>query len=277
MTTNTDQLVGQHYDRENLGERILAGLTEEGKDPDQLTLDDLVPVDQIHTGGRAATRELMRMADLPRGAAVVDVGGGLGGPARALAAELGCRVTVLDLSQAFCDAGAMLTERTGLGDLVTFRYGSATAMPFGDGAFDAAWSQHSSMNIEDKVRLYSEIHRVLRPGGRFALHEIFAGAVQPLHYPVPWASGPEISFLRPAAEIRGQIQATGFRELAWVDVTAKATDWWRTRMVASATQQGPQRRSSLLNSSEFATIVASLMRNLEEGRIAVIQAIFERA
>jgi ubiquinone/menaquinone biosynthesis C-methylase UbiE len=131
------------------------------------------------------------------------VGGGIGGPARTLAAEFGCTVTVLDLTEAYCRLG----ELTGLSDRVSFRHGSAYDMPLGDGGFDVAWTQHSSMNMEDKERLYAEIRRVLRPGGTLVLHEVVAGPVQPVQFPVPWASDPSISFLRAPEEIRAAPRA----------------------------------------------------------------------
>ncbi|CAA9452538.1 MAG: hypothetical protein AVDCRST_MAG80-2450 [uncultured Rubrobacteraceae bacterium] len=147
---------------------------------------------------------------------VLDVGGGLGGPARNLASEIGCSVEVLDVTEEFCRAGEILTTRTGLGDLVSFRHASALDMPHPDASFDVVWMQHSSMNIADKERLYAEIHRVLRPGGHLALHEIMAGPVTPIHFPVPWARGPEISFLRPPEEVRALITGIGFEESAWM-------------------------------------------------------------
>ena len=118
---------------------------------------------------------------------VLDVVGGLGEPARTLASEFGCAVEVLDLTEDFCPAGAAFTTRTGLSDLVSFRRGSALEIPYPDAGFDAAWTQHSSMTIADKGRLYGEIHRVLRPGGRPALHEILAGPVSPIYLLAPWA------------------------------------------------------------------------------------------
>ena len=118
---------------------------------------------------------------------MLDVGGGLGAPARLLAHEHGCRVTVLDLTEAYCRAGERLTAWTGLGDRVRFRHGDALALPFEDGSFDVAWLQHSSMNVADKGRLYAELRRVLRPGGWLALSEVVAGSGEAPHFPALWA------------------------------------------------------------------------------------------
>ena len=172
-------------------------LRANGKDPAALTIEDLAPIDQLHARGSEATLELARLAGITAGMRVLDVGGGLGGPARTLASAFGCSVEVLDLTEEFCRAGEMLTARTGLADLVCFRQGNALKMPYPGAGFDVAWTQHSSMNIADKERLYAEIQRVLRPGGRLALHEILAGPVSPIHFPVPWARDPDLSHLRP--------------------------------------------------------------------------------
>src|SRR5918998_6610430 len=225
-----DRSVGAHYGSGNLATRILEALRTAGKDPDALATADLTPVDQLHARGRGATLELARLAGITSGMRVLDVGGGLGGPARTLASEFGCEVEVLDLTEEFCRAGEVLTARTGLDDRVSFQHGDALEMPYPEAGFDVAWMQHSSMNIPDTEGLYKEIHRVLRPGGRLALHEILAGPVSPIHFPVPWARDPALSHLRPPAEVRALLEEAGFKVLAWIDETAPALRWYRERL-----------------------------------------------
>jgi SAM-dependent methyltransferase len=267
--------VSRHYGQPGLLDRILAALQRDGKDTGTLTPEDLAPIDQFHIGGRPATLDLARLAGLQPGMRVLDAGGGIGGPARTLAAEFGCHVTVLDLTEEFCRTGEALTARTGLADRVTFRHGSALAIPFPDASFDVAWTQHSTMNIQDKGRLYAELHRVVRPGGRLALHEIMAGATQPVHFPVPWAEEPAISFLLPAAQMRALIAAAGFAELAWLDTADAALEFFRRRAAAPAADV-PALGLELLIGPRTAERMGNVRRNLEEGRIAVVQAMFER-
>ena len=271
--------VNAHYGHQELGQLILDGLRAAGKDPDRLSPDDLAPVDQFHTRGKDGTWELVRLAGLQGGEQVLDVGGGLGGPARTLAHEVGCQVAVLDLTEEYCRVGALLTERCGLGDRVTFHHGDALAMPFADGAFDVVWTQHSSMNIAAKERLYAEIRRVLRPDGRVALHEIMAGPVQPVHFPVPWASDPSISFLQPPETIRALLKHTGFDEMAWSDVSQPALAWFRERAAASAAAGSatlPPLGLHLLLGPLFGTAFQNQVRNLEENRIVIVQAVCRR-
>jgi SAM-dependent methyltransferase len=271
-----DRSVGEHYGRSDLVEEILAALRAAGKDPDALNVEDLAPVDQFHTHGKKATLDLARRAGITAGMRVLDVGGGLGGPARTLASVFGCTVEVLDITEEFCRAGAALTVRTGLSDLVSFRQGSALDMPYPDGSFDVVWTQHSSMNIPDKERLYQEIHRVLRPGGRLALHEILTGPTSPIHFPVPWARDPSISHLQPPETIRALITTTGFTELAWVDETASATQSFQQRPPATASEGPPPLGLQLLLGPDFGVMFRNQVRNLEEHRISILKAVFER-
>jgi SAM-dependent methyltransferase len=253
-------------------------LQEAGKDLDTITAQDLTPVDQLHIRGRDTTLELAHLAAVMPEMRVLDVGGGLGGPARTLASEIGCSVEVMDVTEELCRAGEVLTTRTGLEDLASFRHASALDMPYLDASFDAVWMQHSSMNIADKERLYAEIQRVLRPGGRLALLEIMAGPVAPIHFPVPWTRGPEISFLRPPEEIRALITGTGFEESTWVDETAYALRWLQERLAAADAASGelPPLGLHLVLGADLGQVFRNLTRNLQESRVAVVQGVFEQ-
>ena len=271
--------IGEHYASGDLAVAILTALHKAGNDLDSITAQDLTPVDQLHTRGKDATLELAHLAGITPEMRVLDVGGGLGGPARTLATEIGCSVEVLDITQEFCRVGEMLATRTGLGDHVTFRHASALDMPHPDANFDTVWMQHSSMNIADKERLYAEIHRVLRPGGHLALHEIMAGPVAPIHFPVPWAREPEINFLRLPEEVRALIVSIGFDESAWVDDTASALRWFRERLAAANAASGelPPLGLHLVLGADLGQMFRNLARNLQEDRVVVVQGVFERA
>jgi SAM-dependent methyltransferase len=266
--------VASHYGKQGLLQSILAGLRAAGKDPDRLNAEDLAACDHFHLRGRDATLELLGLSGLRAGERVLDVGGGIGGPARTLA-EAGCSVTVLDLTEEFCRTGAALTERVGLADRVAFHHASALAMPFEDGAFDAAWTQHSSMNVEDKERLFAEIARVVRHGGLLAMHEIMAGPASPPHFPVPWASVPEISFLRAPDAVRRLIVARGFRQRVWRDSSTAALAWLRERLAATPASPPPLGLHLLLGTAA-GEMLHNVARNLEENRIVVIEAVFDR-
>lgn len=267
--------IERNYGRGGLVARTLAAIAAAGLDPDALTRDDLQPMDEFHIRGRAATRDLASLAGLSEGSRVVDVGCGIGGPARTLAAEVGCRVTGVDLTAEYCELAELLNAATGLSDRVTVRHGSALSMPFDDGTFDAAWMQHVSMNIADKARLFGEIRRVLHPGGVLALHEVYAGAVETRRYPVPWAADADIDFLVSQEEARRNIAAAGLRVVEWVDVTEKSLEWFRNMLGAQRSGPPPALGLHLLV-SDFPARAANVLRNLEEGRITVAMGVFAR-
>jgi SAM-dependent methyltransferase len=162
-----DRLVTKHYTRGNLGSAILAALEAAGKDLDRLSVEDLAPVDEFHVRGRPATMELTKALAMAPGMRVLDIGCGIGGPSRYIAATYDCTVVGIDLTEEYCRTAAMLADRLGLGERVEYRPGNALAMPFVNAEFDVAYTQHVAMNIEDKTRLYAEVWRVLKPGARF--------------------------------------------------------------------------------------------------------------
>lgn len=273
--TSYAEEINTHYGRSNLDEKILAALQEAGKDVDSLTRDDLQPFDQFHIGGVEGTRALARLAGLQEGYHVLDIGSGLGGPARTLAAEFGCTVTGLEITEVYCQAAEMLTLRVGLSSRVSFRQGNALDLPFNDGMFDVVWMQHVAMNIPDKNALFKEASRVLKPGGTLALHTILAGEVQPIHYPVFWAADPEIDFAEPADMFKKAIESNGLVALVWKDVTQRETSWYQ-----AALAQMDKSSATSLNFSLFADNVAekakNTLRNLEEGRIAVVEVMYRK-
>ena len=266
------QSVSAHYSPRALGDAILDALRAAGKNVDALTPDDLAPYDQLHAERKEATLRLGRLAELGPGQQVLDLGSGLGGPARTIAAEFGCQVTGLDLTEAFSRVAEMLTARTGQHGQVTFRHGNALEMPFGEASFDVVWMHNSGMNIPDKEHLYAAVHRVLRPRGRLALSEIMGGPVEPLHFPVPWAREPATSFVRPALAMRALLADSGFREIAWIDTTSKLIAWHQQQRAAAAAGTAP----FSLGGAELAQAQQNLARNLAEGRAVGVEAVFER-
>ena len=261
------EAINRHYGDDDISSRILAALQDAGKDINSLTRDDLA-FDEFHTGGRGATRGLAQLAGLRQGMHVLDVGSGVGGPARTLAVEFGCQVTGLDLTEEFCKAADMLTARLGLGEQVAFRHGSALDMPFEDNSFDAVWTQNTLMNIEDKERVFIEVRRVLKPGGLFALQSLMTGPTPGVIFPAMWADDPSLSFTTTPEAFRELLLSSGFLELAWQDITPSSP-----APAAAATSEPPPLGFSVIGVSNLPEKSGSMRRNYGEGRVVAIQAV----
>jgi len=263
--------VREQYNPTGLTERIKSALAAIAPGGQTLTVAQLASLDQFHTRGILATAELASAAGIEPSTRVLDLGCGIGGPARYLASTFGCQVTGIDLSPAFVDAAAYLTARCGLSDRVTFQAGDALHLPFEDAAFDAVFLQHVAMNIEDRPALYAEVGRVLAGSGRFVTYDLVLrnGDVA---YPTPWARDASTSFLLSEAGTRTALENAGFKAVLWRDDTHAALDWFKA--MAGSPPTSPN--LSVVIGPDFPAITANLARNIREKRLGVLSAVLTR-
>jgi ubiquinone/menaquinone biosynthesis C-methylase UbiE len=269
---NTDREVSRHYSGGNLLSRLNAALAEDGIDPDHPSMEALAPYDQFHGRGLEATTEVADLVGATASDHILDIGSGIGGPARYFANRFGCRVTGIDLTPEFCDVARHLTQLLDLEDRIKFEVGNALAMPFADGSFDGAYSMNVSMNIADKSAFYHEIHRVLKPGGWLALSELAKGEGGELDYPTPWARS--TSFLSTPEETRRDLLEAGFDVIRLHSSREEALAFGaRARTIVERGDKPPSRAAMLMDREIASQAMANVSRGLSEARIIPIEVL----
>lgn len=249
---------------------ISSALNAAGWDRSALRPADLAPVDEFHIRGRAATLEIIAALGLTPASQVVDLGSGLGGPARTIAEVAGSTVTGIDLTPEFCEVATALSEWTGLSDRTDFRVGDATATDLPDAAADAALTVHVAMNIADKPALYAEAFRLLRPGGRFVAYDVLQGEGGEVRYPVPWAADPSTSFLATPSEMRDLLRAAGFEVTAEVDSSDESLAWFRAVRARTERDGPPAVTFAAFLGETIGEMAANQVANLAEQRIRTV-------
>jgi ubiquinone/menaquinone biosynthesis C-methylase UbiE len=277
MTDSIEQKVARHYARDNLEETILAALVASGKDPDRLATSDLAPVDEFHTGGREATIEFAAQMDLAPGMHLLDIGCGIGGASRFVAETYGCRVTGIDLTEDFVRTADALARRVGLQARVSYRQGSALALPFPPATFDGAYMMHVGMNIEDKPALFRQVHGVLKAGGVFAIYDVLQIGVGALSFPLPCADTAETCFVATPTDYRRALEGAGFEIRKERDRYAFAVEFFR-RVQASLAEGGgpPPLGIHLLMGEDAPQKLGAVVDNLDRGVIAPVEIICRR-
>ena len=276
MTANdgyAEVRVAQHYATENLEQRILAAFEAAGKPRNSITADDLAVVDEFHIGGREATEAIAAQMDLRPGMRLLDIGSGIGGPARYFASVHGCHVTGVDLTPEYVRTAQAISVLVGVSASVQFEQGSATELPFEDHSFDGAYMLHVGMNIQDKVKLFREVKRALRGKAVYAIFDVMRIGPGELQFPVPWASKTDESFVATTDDYRDALLDQGFAIMAERERKQFALDFF-ARMRQRNEQQRPQPLGLHLVMGETATLkLSNVVEGLRRGVIAPVELV----
>lgn len=265
-----DRVAGHYGENLELADAIAEKLRSAGKNLNELTTADLAVVDEFHIRGRKATLELGAAMKLTPRSHVLDIGSGLGGPARTLAETYGCRVTGIDLTKAFCDAAVAMSDWVALESRVSFKQGDATNLPFEDRTFDAAMTIHVAMNVAAKDKMYAEAHRVLKPGGIFAVYDVLQGEGGDVIYPVPWARDPSISHLATPDEMKSLLTDAGFTLLDVQDLSDESQRFFEEMTAQIAKTGVPPVIWQLFLGEDFPAMARNQVRNVTDRRIRTV-------
>lgn len=264
------------YTRENIYETIVQRLHEQGVEKNKITREHISSVDEFHIKGAEVSLEMAKEAELSKELKVLDVGCGIGGPARMIADVFGCSVTGVDLTNEFIRTASLLSQLVGLSGKTEFIIADATELPFEDNIFDVVWTQHAQMNIEEKEKLYSEIHRVLKREGRFIYYDIFSSEKEDLKFPLPWADDSSISFLIELNDFGRLMKETGFKELLRKERTSDSIDFFETVFENNKKEGSPKIGLNIFMTEQSSFKLSNLLNNLSENKLKVQSGIYQK-
>jgi SAM-dependent methyltransferase len=269
--------IADHWGRGDVYELIVSALEKAGKPLAALMVEDLAPVDHYHARGFPATVELADRLPIGAGDHLLDIGCGLGGPARYLARRFDCRVSGLDITASFVEAANRLTALLRMEDRVQVLLGDGHSLPYESACFDGAYALHVTMNVADRPRFFAEAWRVLRPGAFFALTEHGLGPEGNPHHPVPWSEDGSGAYLVTPEQTRALLEEAGFESIAIEEAGPKYLAGYK-RAVQLAERGGlPPLGVHLLMGGNAVLKMKNAARNIEEGRTRPIEAICRKA
>jgi SAM-dependent methyltransferase len=263
--------IAEHWATGDVYALIISALQASSKPLDSLTVDDLAPIDHFHARGFPATVELGDCLPVEPGDHILDIGCGLGGPARYFAQRFDCRVSGIDITEPFVEAGKKLTALLGLSDKVSIEHGDGHRLAYADGVFDGAYSQHVTMNVADRPGFFAEAWRVLRPGGFFALTEHGLGPVGSPHHPVPWSEDGSGAWLATPEQTAELLAGAGFVDIEAEDTGRKYLVAYRNVIALAERGELPPFGVHLLMGETAPQKIRNAARNIEEARTHPVQ------
>ena len=268
--------ISDHWGKGDVFMRILDAMKRAGIDPDTVTVEQLAAVDHFHARGFPATKDLAEVLPIRAGDRLVDIGCGLGGPARYLAERFGCTVEGIDITEPFVLAGNRLTELVGLTERVTIQHGDGQRLPYGDTRFDGGYTQHVTMNVADRESFFREAFRVLKPDAFFALTEHGLGEVGEPHHPLPWSEDGSGEFLMRPSETVALLERVGFGAIDITDTGERYLEGYHHAIALAERGELPPFGIHILLGETAPQKVRNAARNIEERRTHPVQIVCRR-
>ncbi len=267
------QAISDHWGKGDVYYRIIETMELAGIDPKSVTIEQLAPVDHFHARGFPVTVDLADALPIREGDRLVDIGSGLGGPARYLAKRFHCHVDGIDITAPFVEAANKLSALVGMENAVECRLGDGQKLPYGDETFDGGYAQHVTMNVPDRNVFFDEAFRVLRPGAFFALTEHGLGEVGEPHHPVPWSEDGSGAYLMRPPETVAALKNAGFTNIDVTDSGEKYLQGYKAAIELAEKGEVPIFGTHILLGKLAPQIVRNAARNIEERRTQPVQIV----